>query len=124
MDEIERAQLREQQDRDAAIAAAAHTEPVLPACVSATSLAQMAIQPAKTPRCAVVCDAKLTRLHRRLMARDCAQVVFRQPNDRLDLMPASSPRFLAMLRDARWVSRVIGVFYPSVSFDVLREEVR
>mgnify|MGYP000896238481 CR=1 FL=1 len=32
MDEIERAQLREQQDRDAAIAAAAHTEPVLPAC--------------------------------------------------------------------------------------------
>lgn len=72
----------------------------------------------------MVGDAKLIRLHRRLMARDCAQAVFRQPNDKLDLMPASSPRLVAMLRDARWVARVVGVFSPEVSFDVLRAEVR
>jgi hypothetical protein len=71
----------------------------------------------------VVCDAKLTRLHRRLMARDCAQAVFRQPNDKLDLMPASSPRLVAMLRDARWSARLLGVFSPDVPYSVLCREV-
>lgn len=66
---------------------------------------------------------KIARLHRRLAARECAQAVIRLPNDKLDLMPATSPRFLAMLARGPWSARVVGVFLPGVPFDVLLSEV-
>ena len=68
-------------------------------------------------------DPKLARLHRRLAAREGAQAVIRQPNDKLDLFPAASPRFAALLRSPVWARRVLGVFSPDVPIEVLRREV-
>lgn len=66
---------------------------------------------------------KIARLHRRLAARECAQAVIRLPNDKLDLLPAASPRFTALLRSPAWACRVLGVFSPDIPFDVLCGEV-
>ena len=68
-------------------------------------------------------DRRLARLHRRLRARECMQAVIRLPNDKFDLMPASSPRFLAMLGSELWAAQVVGVFSPDIDYSVLCEEV-
>ena len=68
-------------------------------------------------------DLKLARLHRRIASRECAQAVIRLPNEKFELMPASSPRFLSLFSSDLWASRVVGVFSPDVAFSVLCAEV-
>lgn len=68
-------------------------------------------------------NLKIERLHRRIAARDVDQAVF-MAGDKLDLMPASSPRFAAFMASPVWARRIIGVFSPDVPFSVLCREVR